>query len=131
MELIPLTTLLSRAASPFCSRCCHSSVSPTTGALASPVIWHKAQLRAHFAIASEPAELLILGLVTLRPSPRRLGSAALREELSSQRIKASASILSTSILSDRAFIEGLSGCVEVYTIFPTGFGGNSLAKRAT
>ena len=101
------------------------------GASASPVIWHKAQLRAHFAIASELAELLILGLVTLRPSPTRLGSAALREVLSSKRIQASESILSMSILSDRAFIEGLSACVEVYAIFPTGFGGNSLAKRAT
>jgi hypothetical protein len=60
-----------------------------------------------------------------------LGSAALREVLSSPRIEASASILSMNILSNRAFIEILSACVEVYALFSSGFGGNSLAKRAT
>jgi hypothetical protein len=71
------------------------------------------------------------GLVTPRPLPRRLGSAALREVLSSPRIEASESILSMNILRNRAFIEILSACVEVFALFSSGFGGNSFAKRAT
>jgi hypothetical protein len=52
------------------------------------------------------------------------------EVLKNPRIEASASILSMSILNNRAFIESLSACVEVYAIVSTGFGGsNHLLKE--